>query len=95
MGVISGRTNIHIQIDAAVNGGNSGGPVCNSDGSVIGIVLAGYTKAQNVNYICPINEACSVVDSILSKYTPSVQHRYKSANFGLFHSKVNFHFLLI
>lgn len=65
VGVISGRTYTHLQIDAAINGGNSGGPVLDNHGKVIGIVLAGMDKAQNVNYMCPINETMMTVDRIL------------------------------
>ena len=65
VGVISGRTYTHLQIDAAINGGNSGGPVLDSNGKVIGIVLAGMDKAQNVNYMCPINESKMTVAHIL------------------------------
>lgn len=61
-GVISGRTPSAIQIDAAINGGNSGGPVLSSEtGLVIGIVISGYNNAQNMNFACPMKEA---VDSM-------------------------------
>jgi len=65
VGVVSGRTNVHLQIDAAINGGNSGGPVVDDDGKVIGIVLAGIDGAQNVNYMCPITEARMAIRRIV------------------------------
>lgn len=67
VGVISGRTYVHLQVDAAVNGGNSGGPVLDSKGRVIGVVLAGITKAQNVNYMAPINETLMTLRRIQNR----------------------------
>ncbi len=43
-----------IQIDAAVSPGNSGGPVLNSNGEVIGIATYGSTQNQSFNWILPI-----------------------------------------
>lgn len=60
VGVVSGRESIagrqFLQIDAPSNPGNSGGPCLTSGGKVIGILTAGITEAQNVNYVIPINE---------------------------------------
>ncbi len=38
-----------IQFTAPISSGSSGGPLFNSDGKVIGVTVATYTSAQNVN----------------------------------------------
>ena len=57
------------QIDAAVNHGNSGGPVYNSLGEVIGIVTAksGETDAEGLGFAIPINDAKSIADDLITK----------------------------
>ncbi len=57
------------QIDAAVNPGNSGGPVYNSRGEVIGIVTAksGATNAEGLGFAIPANDAKSIADDLMTK----------------------------
>jgi S1-C subfamily serine protease len=50
--VHSGESFLAIQIDAAVNPGNSGGPAI-SDGRIVGVVMEGIQKAQNISYLVP------------------------------------------
>lgn len=65
----SGTSAINMfQFDAAVNSGNSGGPLYDANGCVIGIVTAKYssTGVEGLSFAIPINDAVDIANELIA-----------------------------
>jgi S1-C subfamily serine protease len=54
-----------IQTDAAINEGNSGGPLVNLNGQVIGINTAIASNAENIGFSIPINDLKGLISQVI------------------------------
>ncbi len=57
----------YIQTDAAINFGNSGGPLINARGEVIGINSAISSRASNIGFAVPINQAVAILPQLKAR----------------------------
>jgi serine protease Do len=55
-----------IQTDAAINQGNSGGPLLNAAGEVVGVNTATASSAEGIGFAIPIHEAQSLIEQARS-----------------------------
>lgn len=67
-----------IQTDASINTGNSGGPLINEDGEVIGINTVKITSAEGIGFAIPINIIKPVIESYIQN------DKFDEAYLGIF-----------
>jgi serine protease Do len=78
VGVVSGRhrqldaadIEDYVQIDAAVNPGNSGGPIFDAQGRVVGIVTLGIFPANNIGFAVPTALITPALDDLKAHGRP-------------------------
>jgi serine protease Do len=63
-----------IQTDAAINSGNSGGPLVNAAGEVVGINTATSTTAENMGFAIPISSVKGMLKQLIE--TGSAERTY-------------------
>jgi len=66
----------YIQISAPISHGNSGGPVVNAMGQVVGIASAGFEEGQNLNLALPI----SVIEQITRSNPVTMEELYEETS---------------
>lgn len=66
---VEGNEMTLLQIDAAVNPGNSGGGLFDTSGNLIGIVNAKYedTSVEGIGFAIPINTAKNILEQLISQ----------------------------
>ena len=73
-GIVSARRQFdgyeYFQTDAALNPGNSGGPLLNGDGEVIGVITYGITATEGISFALSVDELNSRLDILSATPTP-------------------------
>lgn len=70
-----------LQIDASINSGNSGGPLANCNGEVVGITSSklsssfSQTSIENIGFAIPIEDALEVANNLENGKTSSVDDK--------------------
>lgn len=72
-----------IQTNAAINEGNSGGPLVNVNGEVIGINTAVAGSAQGIGFAIPINDVEGIIKGVLST------GKFERPYLGVYYSQIN------
>jgi len=64
---VEGKSISTFQFSAAVNSGNSGGPIYNTDGEVLGIVTAKVVRGnvEGIGFAIPINDAIDIATELI------------------------------
>jgi len=76
MGIVSGlNRRLHqgdgrvledmLQTDTAINHGNSGGPLVDTDGCVLGVNTAGIDNANNIGFAVPVHTIADIVPELI------------------------------
>lgn len=75
-----------VQLDVTLNPGNSGGPIVDEKGKVVGIVVSGILGAGGVNFAIPVDKLKKIlVEPIVDVNLPSVKYedRFKPVKFSI------------
>ena len=77
VGIVSAKRDNLLQTDAALNPGNSGGPLVNTDGEVVGVVVSRLEEDSQgrpiagIGFAIPINEVDAKVQGVTRAPTPT------------------------
>ncbi len=83
---VDGMSYSYIQTDAAINFGNSGGALLNTEGEVIGInsAKAAYSGVEGMGYAIPIDDAEPILAELMNRETREKLERTEQGYLGVY-----------
>ena len=78
-GKISGRHAHYLQVNASINGGNSGGPLFDSKGHLIGVCAASFDESEGITLAIPWHD----IDKMLCHYWDTKSLTLQCPNLGI------------
>ena len=72
-GKISGRHAHFLQVNASINGGNSGGPLFDSNGHLIGVCAASFDESEGITLAIPWHDIDKMLKYYWDKKTKTLQ----------------------
>lgn len=97
-GVLSGTSGLYLTTDAAVNPGNSGGPILCNKGregfAVVGLLSRTVVQGQNYSFASPVRffQACGDVQSVINKNDISSLYTHNEKPVPTFYRKCDLGF---
>ena len=78
-GKISGRHAHYLQVNASINGGNSGGPLFDAKGNLIGVCAASFDESEGITLAIPWHD----IDKMLCHYWDKESLTLQCPNLGI------------
>lgn len=83
----SGQLNGLIQTDASINLGNSGGPLLDLSGKVIGVNVAMANGAENIGFAIPIDDVIKLIER-LDEETGEIKRPYLGVRYQMLNEEI-------
>jgi hypothetical protein len=83
-GTVSRKQGELMETSASINQGNSGGPVFNKKGELVGIVVAKISEAEGMGYYIPIDKVSQYIKMIPKKQYKDWEDRKTSEFWGIY-----------
>lgn len=59
-----------LQTDLTVNNGNSGGPLLNNEGNVVGVIMGSWSEGTGVNFAVPVSRLLALIQAAKIELSP-------------------------
>nr|GMD40519.1 putative protease Do-like 14 [Ipomoea batatas]GMD46879.1 putative protease Do-like 14 [Ipomoea batatas] len=80
---LGGMRREYLQTDCAINAGNSGGPLVNVDGEVVGVNIMKVLAADGLGFSVPIDSVSKIIEHFKQTQLKEKDYRFPNVNQGV------------